>query len=252
MTDSNDFKFSNSVIFWPLVSVLAIWTVYLFEIKYSVNLNDFGIYPRTLTGLRGVVFSPFLHASVDHLYNNTIPIAILTAALFYFYRGIAYRVLLVGMVLSGFITWLIGRPSYHIGASGLIYVLASFIFFKGIFSKHYRLVALSLIVVFIYGSLLWYIFPVKDGISWEGHMGGFITGLLLAITLRTSLPKPKKYEWEREDYNEENDEFLRHFDEDGNFIERPTEQESEPYKEPPSIFYHYRKSGKGDSTDSME
>tara|TARA_R110000868_G_scaffold303534_1_gene564017 strand:- start:4918 stop:5658 length:741 start_codon:yes stop_codon:yes gene_type:complete len=238
MTESNYFKFSNAVIAIPLLAVLSIWTVYWFEIRFQVNFNDYGIYPRTLKGLRGIILSPFLHASVEHLYNNTIPLAILTASLIYFYRSIAFKVLLGGIIISGFITWLIGRPSYHIGASGLIYVLVSFIFFKGIISKHYRLVALSLIVVFIYGSTLWYIFPVKDGISWEGHLGGFITGLFLAFVLKAPLPKIKKYDWEKEDYNEEEDEFLKHFDENGNFIEnRPLDPTEEEIK----ITYHYKK-----------
>ena len=238
MTESNYFKFSNAVIAIPLLAVLSIWTVYWFEIRFQVNFNDYGIYPRTLKGLRGIILSPFLHASVEHLYNNTIPLAILTASLIYFYRSIAFKVLLGGIIISGFITWLIGRPSYHIGASGLIYVLVSFIFFKGIISKHYRLVALSLIVVFIYGSTLWYIFPVKDGISWEGHLGGFITGLFLALVLKAPLPKIKKYDWEKEDYNEEEDEFLKHFDENGNFIEnRPLDPTEEEIK----ITYHYKK-----------
>ncbi|MCM4151800.1 rhomboid family intramembrane serine protease [Arenibacter sp. N53] len=238
MTESNYFRFSNTVIAIPLLAVLSIWTVYWFEIQFQVNFNDYGIYPRTLLGVRGIVLSPFLHASVEHLYNNTIPLAILTASLVYFYRGIAFKVLLWGILVSGFITWLIGRPSYHIGASGLIYVLVSFIFFKGIISKHYRLVALSLIVVFIYGSTLWYIFPVKDGISWEGHLGGFITGLFLAFVLKAPLPKVKKYDWEKEDYNEEEDEFLKHFDENGNFIEnRPQDSTAEEIK----ITYRYKK-----------
>src|SRR5690606_28100066 len=184
MRENAYFKFSNTVILLPMLSVLAIWTVYWYEIRFQVNLNQYGIYPRSLKGLRGIIFSPFLHGSVGHLYNNTIPLAMLTSALVYFYREIAFKVLLYGILLSGLITWIMGRPSYHIGASGLIYVLATFIFFKGVFSKHYRLVALSLIVVFIYGGLLWYIFPLKEGISWEGHLGGFITGLALAIFLR--------------------------------------------------------------------
>ncbi|MEG3658043.1 rhomboid family intramembrane serine protease [Arenibacter palladensis] len=242
MTESNYFKFSNSVVVFPLLAVLSIWTVYWFEIRFQVNFNDFGVYPRSLEGLRGIVFSPFIHSSVEHLYNNTIPIAILTASLAYFYRNIAIKVLLWGILLSGAITWLIGRPSYHIGVSGLIYVLVSFIFFKGILSKHYRLVALSLMVVFIYGSLLWYIFPVEDGISWEGHLGGFLTGIFLAFAMKAPLPKLKKYDWEKEDFNEEEDEFLKHFDEHGNFIEsRPPEENGDII-----IKYHYKKdSGEG-------
>jgi len=104
----------------------------------------------------------------------------------------AVKVLLFGILFSGLITWVIGRPSYHIGASGIIYLLASFIFFKGIFTKHYRLVALSLVVVFIYGSLLWYIFPMENGISWEGHLGGFLSGLDISIKMETLLRLLKK------------------------------------------------------------
>src|SRR5690606_6024302 len=116
--------------------------------------------------------------------NNTIPLFVLTMALFYFYRKIAWKVILYGILLSGLITWLIGRPANHIGASGLIYVLVSFIFFKGIFAKNYRLVALSLLVIFLYGSLIWYVFPVKEHMSWEGHLGGLITGFVFALFFR--------------------------------------------------------------------
>lgn len=220
---SKSHKFSQSVVLVPLLAVLAIWTVFWVEVRFGINLNEHGIYPRTVAGLQGIVFSPFIHGSVEHLYNNTIPLAVLVSFLFYFYNETALKVLLLGVLVSGLITWMIGRPSYHIGASGIIYVLASFIFFKGIFAKHYRLVALSLVVVFIYGSMVWYIFPIKDGISWEGHLGGFITGLLLALTIRVKLPVERKYEWEREDYSEENDPFLKHFDENGNFIENMEE-----------------------------
>ncbi len=237
MVEQQYFKFSNSVLVAPLVAVLSIWTVYWIELRFQINLNDYGVRPRTFEGLRGVFFSPFIHGSLEHLYNNTIPLAILIASLFYFYKNLALKTLLLGILFSGLITWLIGRPSYHIGASGVIYFLASFIFFKGIFTKYYRLVALSLMVVFIYGSLLWYIFPIKDGISWEGHLGGFVMGLVLAFLIKSAVPSPKKFAWEHDDYNEEEDEFLKHFDENGNFIEASDEI---PLDDSNSITYKYQ------------
>lgn len=240
MSEDTYFKFSNRVLLVPMITVLLIWTVFWVEIRFQINLNQYGIYPRSLKGLRGVLFSPFLHGSIEHLYNNTIPIAILTASLVYFYRSISFKVLLWGVLFSGLITWIIGRPSYHIGASGLIYVLASFIFFKGIFTKYYRLVALSLMVVFIYGGLLWFIFPLKEDISWEGHLAGFITGLLLAVFVKAKIPSVKKYAWELENYNEEEDEFLKHFDEHGNFIESKNE-DLESQERTFKITYHFRK-----------
>ncbi len=242
MQANEHFKFSNGVVLAPLLAMLSIWTVFWIEVKFGINFNDYGIYPRRLSGLKGVFLSPFIHGSVEHLYNNTIPLGVLTAFLFYFYQKEALRVLGFGILISGLLTWVIARPSYHIGASGIIYVLASFIFFKGVFAKHYRLVALSLVVVFIYGSMLWYIFPVRENISWEGHLAGFITGFLLALTLKVKVLVEKKYEWEREDYDEENDPFLRHFDEDGNFIET-----TEDTREHIQIKYHYKKDGESDA-----
>ncbi len=243
MVEQNYFKFSNSVIVAPLIAVLSIWTVYWIELRFHMNLNDYGVSPRTLEGLRGVLFSPFIHGSLEHLYNNTIPLAVLMASLFYFYRKVAIKTLVLGIFFAGLITWLIGRPSYHIGASGVIYFLASFIFFKGIFTKYYRLVALSLMVVFIYGSLLWYIFPIKDGISWEGHLGGFIMGLVLAFFLKSPVPTANKFAWEQEDYNEEEDEFLKHFDENGNFIEL-TEETPLEKEDSIKITYRYKENSK--------
>ncbi len=238
MKPSEPFKIPISVVLVPLVAMLCIWSVYWYEVAAGVNLNDYGIYPRKLWGLRGVVLSPFIHGSVEHLYNNTIPLAILLAFLFYFYEKVALKVLVYGVLLSGLLTWTIGRPSYHIGASGVIYVLASFIFFKGILAKYFRLVALSLVIVFIYGSMIWYIFPVREEISWEGHLAGFITGLILAFLIKTEVPEVRKYDWERDDFKEEDDPFLQHFDENGNFIENKEIPEEPPIQ----IKYHFKKS----------
>lgn len=239
MPANKHFRFSNAVVLVPMVAVLSIWFVYWAEIRFKVNLNHFGVLPRDLVGLRGIFFSPFIHGSLEHLFNNTIPLAVLSTALVYFYRSVSFKVLFWGGLLTGLLTWIIGRESYHIGASGIIYLLASFIFFKGVFVKYYRLIALSLSVIFVYGSMLWYIFPILDGISWEGHLGGFLTGLVLAIFLKADIPKPKKFAWEEEGYNDEADEFLRHFDEDGNFIERKKEEPD--LDNPIKITHHYNK-----------
>ena len=228
MTEERGFRFTTSVLLVPMALALAIWTVYLLELRLGVNFNSLGIYPRKLSGLKGILLSPWIHGSLSHLYNNTLPLVILSAALFYFYRTIAWKTLVWGLLLTGLLTWGIGRASYHIGASGLIYLMASFIFFKGIISRHYRLTALSLFVVFIYGGMLWYLFPVRDGISWEGHLSGAVSGLLLAMLLKAPLPERKRYSWEQQHYNEAEDPFMKHFDAEGNFVEAPDEAESEP------------------------
>lgn len=218
--EDQHFKFSPSVIAIPFLSVLFLWVVFWWGIRFQIDIESFGIYPRTLTGIRGVLFSPFIHGNLEHLYNNSIPLLILIAALRFFYRELTFQVLGYGLLFTGLITWVIGRESYHIGASGLVYVLVSFIFFKGIRTKYYRLVALSLMVIMVYGSLVWYIFPnVKEGISWEGHLAGLITGFAFAVSFKT--PEYKKlirYEWEKPDYDPKEDKFMQRFDENGNFV----------------------------------
>ncbi len=149
-------------------------------------------------------------------------------ALFYFYRGISWRLLIFGLLLTGLLTWIIGRPANHIGASGVIYMLASFLFFKGIFSKYYRLIAISFVVVFLYGGMLWFVVPTDPGISWEGHLSGLMVGLAFAFIYKQKIAKPPKFEWEKPDYREEEDAFMKHFDENGNFIETPQPSEEAP------------------------
>ncbi len=241
MDDQQHFRYSTGVIAYPIVFVLSIWLVFWAQVRFFPEIKSFGIYPQTLEGLKGIVLSPFIHGDIEHIYHNSMPLFVLTMALFYFYRRIAWKVLLYGILLSGFITWWIGRPANHIGASGLIYVLVSFIFFKGIFAKHYRLVALSLMIIFLYGSMIWYVFPVKEGMSWEGHLGGLITGIVFSIIFRKTIAKPEKYIWQQPDYQEDDDPFLKHFDADGNFIEHIDKEIEPESEESPKITYHFKK-----------
>lgn len=232
MSTTNKLNFSADVILYPLVLVLLMWLVFWAEIRFNWDFTFLGIDPLKVSGLPGIVLGPFIHSNLKHLFNNSVPLLVLSTSLFYFYRSLRWKVLIYGLLLSGFITWLIGRPALHIGASGVVYMLAAFLFFKGIFSRQYQLTALSLVVVFLYGGLLWYLLPIDPRISWEGHTAGFLVGLLFALIFKETPIETKIYDWEREDYNPEEDDFLKQFDEDGNFIEKdPHElQEKEPSK----------------------
>src|SRR5690554_3363625 len=223
MPEKNHLEFSPEVIGYPLLFVLLLWIVFWVESRFGVNFNKFGIYPRTAEGLVGIFSGPFIHGSLKHIFNNSVPLFVLSTALFYFYRNIRWKILFFGLILTGLATWAIGRPSLHIGASGVVYMLVAFLFFKGIFSKQFQLTALALIVVFLYGGLLWYVFPVDPKISWEGHLSGFFVGLLFAFLFKSIPIQNKKYAWQSADFDEKNDPFIRQFDDNGNFIGPPKE-----------------------------
>ncbi len=210
MKDENQLKISKSIFLIPIIYVVTIWVIYWIEIQFEFNFNKFGVFPRTLEGFRGVFLTHFIHSNTSHLFNNSIPLFVLLSCLFYFYKNVAYRILLIGGFLTGFLTWIIARDSFHIGASGIVYLLFSFIFFSGIIRKHYRLVALSLIIIFLYGSMIWYVFPIKEGMSWEGHLSGFLVGFLFSIIYR-------KKGIVKEEHQFLQTEFDLLFDENGNF-----------------------------------
>ena len=202
----------------PIVFVVIIWFVYWVEIRFGYNFNKFGVYPRSFEGLRGILFSPFIHSDAKHLFNNSVPLFVLSLSLFYFYRSVARRVLWIGALLTGLLTWIIARDAYHIGASGVVYLLFSFIFFSGIFKNHYRLIAMSLVTIFLYGSMIWFLFPMEGRISWEGHLSGFLIGLVFAFIFR-------KRGIVKEEFQFSQTEFDLLFDEQGNLIQHSEEDE---------------------------
>ena len=225
MTDHKHYKFTPLILAIPLYFVLSFWIIFWIEVKYGYNFNKYGIYPRTFKGLRGVFFSPFIHGDIKHLYHNSIPLFVLLFSLYYFYRKIAFKVFVYGTIFTGILTWIFGRASFHIGASGIIYMLFSFIFFSGIIRKNYRLIAVSLMVIFLYGSMVWYLLPLKEEISWEGHLSGFIVGIIFAFYFKKTGTQNFKYEWEHEDYQKDDFDLL--FDDEGNFNPNKPEEESE-------------------------
>lgn len=184
----------------PGIFVFLMWLVKIVEILFDADLSQLGIYPLTLRGLAGIFFSPFIHSDFRHLFNNSLPLFFLGTALFYFYSEIAVKVSLWTYFLTGLLVWIAGREAWHIGASGLIYGLASFLFFSGIIRKYFRLVALSLLIVFLYGSMVWGIFPgIYKDVSWESHMLGFISGILLAVIYRNQGPQEPVNDWLEEE-----------------------------------------------------
>ena len=245
--NDNQFKYSPSVWIIPTFMLLLLWIVFYIDDFFNLHLSQFGIFPRTFSGLLGVVCSPFLHGNLNHLANNSISLFIFSAALIYFYREISLKVLFYGILLSGIITWIIGRESYHIGASGLIYVIFSFIFFKGLMTKYYRLVALSLTIISVYGGMFWYVFPdIEKSISWEGHLAGLLTGFAFAVRFKTpDYNQALLYDWQQPDFDPEGDKFLERFDENGNFVNKPIEELEEVSDfENVSFVYEFKESPK--------
>lgn len=198
-------RFLHSLVF-PLFFLILIWLIKLIEILDNLDLIYYGIYPRRFAGLIGIITSPLIHGNFNHIIDNSVPLFFLSLAVFYFYNKVAYKVFFITYFTTGIAVWLFGRPSYHIGASGLIYGFGSFLFFSGIIRQNINLLAISLLVTFLYGSMVWGIFPYKLGISWESHLLGGITGFLLSIVYKDEGPKPVIHEWddieEEEDDNE--------------------------------------------------
>lgn len=190
---------------WPLwfpLSILALmWGVHYLQISNQVSWSDWGIYPRSLSGLKGIVFSPWLHSTKDygHIINNSIPILILGWCLRYYYKSLSLFAFIFIWLVSGLCVWISARESYHIGMSGVIYGLAGFLFISGILRKEMRVMAISLMVAFLYGGMIWGIFPLKEGVSFEGHFWGLLTGFVLGIYLKAEGPQRKKYAWEEDD-----------------------------------------------------
>ncbi|MEZ4937584.1 MAG: rhomboid family intramembrane serine protease [Crocinitomicaceae bacterium] len=200
----NDQLYKNHIpaILFAFIFLGLMWTGYLIQMDPNLKFTKWGIHPREIEGLLGIVFSPFLHSPNDiwHIINNTIGMGVVAYLLYYFYRDVAFRVIFFSWLFSGGITWFIGQQgSNHIGMSGVIYAITFFLLLSGFIRKNNVLIRLSLGMVFLYGSLIWGIFPIKEGISWEGHLGGFLGGLFLAVFYRRRGPKERKYGYEVEE-----------------------------------------------------
>ena len=183
-----------------LVFIGILWTIFIFDAVFGLRLGRFGLRPGSVPGLTGVVMAPLLHANVPHLLSNTLPLFISLTATLYLYPASSIRVIPLIWLGSGALAWFIGRPSLHYGASGLIYGLLAYVFVSGVLRRDMRSVSVSLLVGFLYGSMVWGVLPTRPQMSWEMHLTGAVFGVLLAFIFRKWDRIPLvRYEWEDDD-----------------------------------------------------
>ena len=191
-------RFINSFLY-PFVFVCLLWVIMVYQYTSGVSLAGWGVLPRHVNGLEGILTMPLIHANYTHLLSNSLPLIILGAGVNYFYPEVASRVWTIIYVLTGLLVWLFARANDHIGASGVIYGLAAFLLFEGIFRRNIRLMAISLLVTVFYGGIIWGILPLDPHISWEGHLFGAMSGIFAAYIYKKKGPKPKIFDWENEE-----------------------------------------------------
>jgi membrane associated rhomboid family serine protease len=183
-----------------LVVIVVLWVIFLVDTTLGLRLGRFGLRPGSIPGLVGILFAPLLHANLQHLLSNSFPLLISLTATLYLYPASSVRVIPLIWLGSGALAWFIGRPSLHFGASGLIYGLLAFVFVSGILRRDMRSVSVSLLVGFLYGSMVWGVLPIRPHMSWEMHLTGAVTGTLLAFLFRKWDRVPVlRYDWEDDD-----------------------------------------------------
>jgi len=170
------------------IIIALIWLVFMLNSILPINLNQYGIIPRTTKGLIGILFAPFLHANLPHIISNSIPLFVLTLSLFLFYEKQAVVVWLGVMLVGGFLVWLLAGlfsgSSVHVGASGVIYGLVAFFVASGIYQQSVKAILISIVVIIVYGSLIFGIFTSQPRVSWQGHLFGALAGLWMAYVFR--------------------------------------------------------------------
>ncbi|TXF76407.1 rhomboid family intramembrane serine protease [Chryseobacterium sp.] len=216
---------SKNALLYPFLMLSAMWGGYFLQLHGFFESCSGAIIPLVPEGMKGIFFSPLLHGNFEHLLGNSIPIAVLMFLLFQFYPEISKKIFFMGWILSGLLVWLLppidimtGDSMYLciIGASGIVYVLAFFLFFSGVFRWNVKFLTISLIVVLYYGSLVWGMLPEElfsklnepSRISWQSHLAGAVVGSIMAFLFRKTGEKKKKFIWQFPNYYNEKDDLL--------------------------------------------
>lgn len=160
--------------------VFLMWLAFALHLSMGIDLGAYGILPRTIEGLKGVLLAPIIHGSLQHLVSNTVPLLILGVVLYGFYYPYANRVFYYSYFMTNILVWVFGRSHYHIGASGLIYAIAAFLAFFGLFQKDFKSLLISTVVIVVYGGMVYGVFPTSPNVSFESHLFGAVSGVLFA------------------------------------------------------------------------
>jgi membrane associated rhomboid family serine protease len=185
------------------VPVAIIWAIHLIKTLGHFHWGRFGIYPREIDGIAGIFLAPLIHGDWQHLLSNSVPLFFMTVLILFFYPRVANITLILLYLITGLLVWLFARQVYHIGASGVVFAMISFVFWNGVFRKNLKSIVLSLVIIVMYGgSYFTSLVPGEQGISWESHLFGAITGAFVAFLFRKQI-EPDEVEhdpWEGEDY----------------------------------------------------
>ena len=239
---------------YPTIFLVLLWVIRGIEVFFKIDLSPYSLYPKHFSGLVGIITAPLLHADLGHIAANSIPVWVLGTGVFYFYKEIAWKVMLITYTMTGFWTWIIGRSVdeygfavHHLGASGLIYAWAFFLFFSGVFRRSVQLSAISFLIIFLYGSIVWGLLPLEKAVSFESHICGALSGLVCAFYYRKEGPQRKRYKWEDEEEDDENDNSDAYWMPHNQHLQAPPHPAEEPPKEEPEhpfkLNYYYKKDG---------
>lgn len=258
-----DDSLNYKAVIYAAIMVSLMWLGYLFQHIGWLEGCSGAIIPLVPAGLKGVIFSPFLHGNLEHIFGNSVPIFVLIFLLFQFYPIIAKKVFFLGWLLSGFLVWLLppvdivtGNFNYVciIGASGIVYVLAFFLFFSGVFRWNMKLLTISMLVALYYGGLIWGMMPEElfstlsapSRISWQSHLSGGVIGTLMAFLFRNIGDRKKKFIWEFPNYYSEKDDKLWQDYKEAH----PEDFEELPYRKKENIWDHLDELRRKDSSEN--
>lgn len=226
----------------PLILVALMWLVKIIETVFHLDFSFLGVKPVSPEGIPGIILFHFIHGDWEHLFANTFPMLVLGTSLYYFYRPLANKILLILIFSVGLLTWCGARGGVHIGASGLVYGLTFFLMLSGFIRRNKRLIIISLVVVFLYGSLVWGLYPkyaIENNISWEGHLSGFVMGIVLAIFYKNEVVPLGDEDRNEDDDDIENDE--NDTDDIDPETQKPYWDVPEPDKDELTVRYRFRR-----------